>query len=84
MDHVNNAGSQVSRIELKKDAVPQMVVPGPAVVYGGRLSPDTRWLAYVSSESGRNEVYVRAFAGATGGGRSQVSTGGGEEPKWVA
>jgi serine/threonine-protein kinase len=44
------------------------------------VSPDTRWLAYVSDESGRDEVYVRPFP--TGTGRWQVSAGGGGEPRW--
>ena len=46
----------------------------------GCLSPNGRWLAYASSESGRMEVYVRAFPGP--GGRWQVSTDGGTEPQW--
>jgi serine/threonine-protein kinase len=44
------------------------------------LSPDGRWLAYVSDESGRREVYVRPFP--TGAGRWQVSSEGGIEPRW--
>ena len=38
------------------------------------------WLAYESSSSGRNEVYIRSFPG--GGAQNQVSTGGGERPVW--
>jgi len=45
-----------------------------------RVSPDSKWLAYVSNESGREEVYLRALVG--GGGRVPVSTGGGGEPLW--
>ncbi|MGH7644489.1 MAG: hypothetical protein ACREMR_02785, partial [Gemmatimonadales bacterium] len=45
------------------------------------LSRDGRWLAYVSDESGRLEVYVRPFPGP--GGRVQVSVGGGSEPVWT-
>jgi eukaryotic-like serine/threonine-protein kinase len=45
------------------------------------ISPDGRWLAYVSTESGRPEVYVRPFPGP--GGRRQVSTDGGAEPVWA-
>jgi Tol biopolymer transport system component len=45
-----------------------------------RFSPDGRWLAYTSQESGRNEVYVAAFPGP--GERWQVSTEGGVEPRW--
>ncbi len=46
-----------------------------------RVSPDGRWIAYTSNESGRNEVYVRPFPGVEAG-RSQVSTGGGDSPLW--
>jgi Tol biopolymer transport system component len=46
----------------------------------GVLSPDGRWLAYQSDESGVLEVYVRAFP--SGGGKVLVSQGGGEEPVW--
>ena len=44
------------------------------------FSPDGRWLAYASNESGSYEVYVRPFPGP--GGKWQVSTGAGTYPKW--
>jgi len=44
------------------------------------FSPDGRWLAYESNESGSNEVYVRPFPGP--GGKWQISTGGGVFPMW--
>jgi serine/threonine-protein kinase len=44
------------------------------------FSPDGRWLAYQSNESGTIEVYVRPFPGL--GGRWQISTGGGSYPVW--
>lgn len=47
-----------------------------------RLSPDGRWVAYQSSESGRNEVYVRPYPD-TAGGRWQLSTEGGTQPHWA-
>ncbi len=46
------------------------------------LSPDGHWVASVSNESGRLEVYVRPFPGS--GGRWQVSLDGGSEPVWAA
>ena len=46
------------------------------------LSPDNRWLAYSSNETGRYEVYVRPFPDA-GSGRWQVSRNGGQAPKWA-
>jgi eukaryotic-like serine/threonine-protein kinase len=47
----------------------------------GSLSPDGRWMAYTSNESGRPEVYVEPVPGP--GGRWQISTAGGEQPRWV-
>ena len=54
----------------------------------GQFSPDGRWVAYVSDESGRNEIYVRTFSPATAatgsdtGGKWLISTAGGTEPRW--
>jgi eukaryotic-like serine/threonine-protein kinase len=45
-----------------------------------RVSPDSKWLAYVSNETGREEVYLRSLSGT--GGRVPVSVGGGGEPLW--
>jgi hypothetical protein len=45
-----------------------------------QLSPDERWLAYVSHESGRDEVYVEPYRRA--GDRMRVSVDGGGQPKW--
>jgi Tol biopolymer transport system component len=44
------------------------------------ISPDGRWAAYVSDESGRREVYVTSFPAASG--KWQVSTSGGDNPRW--
>ena len=46
----------------------------------GQFSPDGRWVAYTSVESGRNEVYVRPFP--NGDGKWQISPAGGSEPRW--
>ncbi|MCI0391155.1 MAG: hypothetical protein MOB07_20620 [Acidobacteria bacterium] len=46
----------------------------------GTLSTDGRWLAYASNDSGQFEVYVQSFPG--GGGKRQVSNGGGNNPRW--
>ena len=48
----------------------------------GEVSPDGRWLAYQSDESGRSEIWVRPFPNV-GGGHWQVSTGGGITPVWA-
>ena len=49
---------------------------------GGRISPDGRWLAYTSDESGRREIYVRAFPEMDN--KVQVSADGGSQPVWAA
>lgn len=49
--------------------------------YGPEFSPDGSWLAYVSNESGRNEVYVQPFPGP--GAKRQISTEGGVSPVWA-
>lgn len=54
----------------------------------GHFSPDGHWVAYVSDESGRREVYVRPFSHDLGagspatGGEWLISTNGGDEPRW--
>ncbi len=46
----------------------------------GRFSPNGRWVAFASDESGKTEVYVQTFPDS--GGKSQISTGGGAQPVW--
>jgi serine/threonine protein kinase len=53
----------------------------PAAERQGSLSPDGHWMAYVSNESGRPQIYLEAVPGP--GGRRQISNDGGEEPRWV-
>jgi eukaryotic-like serine/threonine-protein kinase len=48
----------------------------------GKVSPDNRWIAYVTDESGADEVWVARFP--SGDGRRQVSVGGGTSPQWGA
>ncbi len=46
----------------------------------GQLSPDSRWMAYSSDESGQREIYVRPFP--PGDGKWKISNAGGEQPRW--
>jgi serine/threonine-protein kinase len=46
-----------------------------------RISPDGRWMAYTSNESGKEEIYVRPFPDVNDG-RWQISTSGGNNPLW--
>ncbi len=49
----------------------------------GRFSPDTRWIAYASDESGRSEIYVQPFpAPPNGGSKIPISRDGGSQPRW--
>jgi eukaryotic-like serine/threonine-protein kinase len=59
---------------------PRQAGATPGRIFGGRVSPDERFVAYGSNESGRSEVYVRPLHGE--GARLQVSTAGGTEPVW--
>ena len=52
----------------------------PSDESSARVSPDGRWIAYVSDESGREEVYVRPFPAADS--RWQISASGGRRPRW--
>src|SRR5438105_5056575 len=67
-------------VSLGGDSTPHPIAATAAEELMPRLSPDGRWLAYASDESGRSEVYVRPFPGP--GGRAQISAAGGAEPVW--
>jgi eukaryotic-like serine/threonine-protein kinase len=51
-----------------------------SVLKNGQFSPDGKWVAYGSNESGKWEIYVTSFPVPQG--KWQVSTGGGEQPRW--
>jgi len=61
---------------------PVPLFPGLGHQTNGQISPDGKWLAYSSDESGDWEVYVTTFPAAAG--KWQVSRGGGTEPRWRA
>ncbi len=69
-------------VRVAGDAPPVPLVATDFTEMQPAVSPDGRWLAYTSNESGRNEVYVRPFPD-TRAGRWQVSTGGGSQPVWA-
>jgi serine/threonine-protein kinase len=73
--------TNVLRVPFKADAKSETLVGTQYDEYGAALSRDERWLAYQSDETGRFEIYVRDLS--PGGGRHQVSTTLGEEPKWA-
>ena len=59
---------------------PKRLFQTPADERQGQLSPDGKWIAYASDESGRYEVFVRSFP--VGSRIWQISIGGGVDPKW--
>jgi Tol biopolymer transport system component len=73
-------GSDIWALPVAGRPVPYPVVRTAADEHYGTLSPDGRWLAYISNETGAYEVYAESFP-ATGFKR-QVSTQGGFEPQW--
>ena len=88
---VNDAhtGADLWVLPLAGDHAPAVFLQAPFEERRGAFSPDGRWVAYHSNESGRDEVYVRAFVppahGASAdkpGGQWQVSTTGGVYPAW--
>jgi Tol biopolymer transport system component len=79
----NNATREdVYYIDLNGDKKLTPFIQSPANDVGASLSPNGKWLAYQSDESGRFEVYVTAFPGP--GGKWQVSNGGGGNASWSA
>ena len=64
------------------DKKPIPIAVSPFVETNPMVSPDGRFIAYLSSESGRDEIYVQTFPEA--GGKWQVSNGGGTDPSWRA
>jgi Tol biopolymer transport system component len=67
-----------------KPGKPEPFLRAPRRAFMGKFSPDGRWIAYSSNESGANEVYVRPFpaAPAGSGGKWQISNSGGSIPTW--
>jgi serine/threonine-protein kinase len=59
---------------------PRALIESPFEEYQPQLSPDGRWLAYVSTESGNEKVYVQPYPSLNR--RWLVSRGGGREPRW--
>jgi Tol biopolymer transport system component len=71
-------------LPLEGDRKPVTVFSSPSTQADGRFSPNGKWIAYQSDESGKNEVYVQTFPGAPSApkGKWQVSVRGGTSPVW--
>ena len=67
-------------MENGKPGTPAVFLHSEFVEDRGQLSPDGNWMTYTSNESGRDEVYVRAFP--SGEEQKKLSAAGGQESKW--
>ena len=73
-------GWDIWMVPLEGERKPRPILQSPFNERGPKLSPDGRWLAYVSDESGRYEIYVQPFPQP--GGKWQISSDGGGEVAW--
>ena len=87
--HQTNSGTGLDILTLPLDTSdpghpkagkPEPFLATPSDELVPMFSPDGRWIAYRSNESGTNEIYVQAFPG--GGTKRQISLGGGAFPRW--
>ena len=74
-----SSGLDIGMMRLEEEGDPEMLLETSFNEHTPKLSPDDRWLAYVSDESGRDEIYVTQFPRV---GKWQISTEGGKEPMW--
>jgi hypothetical protein len=74
------ATTEIRVLPLSGERKPFSYLAADSSQFGGKLSPDGRWIAYFSAESGRYEVYVQSFP--TKSAKFQVSTGSGTRPQW--
>jgi len=80
-------GWDIWALPLPRAGAPDDRKPFPLVVTNHNerepvFSPDARWIAYQSDETGRFEIYAQPFPGP--GGRVQISNSGGAQPRWRA
>ncbi len=71
----------VGVVALETGAAPQFIDASSSTQLGGRFSPEGKWVAYSSDDSGQMEVYVGRYPSGPG---KLVSNGGGSEPHWRA
>jgi len=81
LDQGSKSGTDLWLLSMTGEPKPSPFIAGPANESAAEFSQDGRWIAYVSDESGREELYVASFPGLEG--RWQVSTGGGNAGGWL-
>ena len=78
---LDTAGADIMYRGLEGDTTPKPVATTAFIESMPRVSPDGRWVAYVTTESGASQVVVQPFPGP--GPRTQISNDGGREPVWA-
>ncbi|UCF37262.1 MAG: protein kinase [Acidobacteriota bacterium] len=78
--HSHEAGTDILTLDFESRGEPVPWLASEFSEDGPSFSPDGKWIVFVSSESGGPEIYVRPFPGP--GGRTKVSTDGGDQPLW--
>lgn len=74
-------GFNIGMLSMEGDRTSKLLLKEEYIETQPQISPDGRWLAYCSTESGQNEVYVRPFP-EVNKGKWQISTNGGDSPLW--
>jgi serine/threonine-protein kinase len=80
-EFVSPNNSDIWALPLRQPRTPRLLAHSRFSESAPKISPNGRWLAYASNESGRSEIYIQPFPGP--GRRVQVSTLGGREPVWA-
>lgn len=90
----NSGQADIWVLPMAGDRRPRLLVQAAAAAYDGQFSPNVRWVAYTSKESGREEIYVVPFdatrvlrtasvsSGITASGKWLISPSGGHCPRW--
>ena len=76
----NSPNYDIFALPLNGERTPRPFLQTKFSEFEARFSPDGRWVVYQSNESGRDEVFVRPYPGP--GGKWQLSTEGGDDPRW--
>lgn len=76
---VVNVRGDIWSVPMNQEEPPRPLVEGPSIELDARVSPDGRWISYVSDESGRLEVYARSL---TDSPRRALISRGGAQPVW--
>ena len=75
-------GCDIHALSMDGSGRVEPILDSEANEVGAEVSPDGRWIAYDSDESGQFEIYVRPYPDAYAGGRWLISSGGGRQPLW--